>query len=188
VLRKVILAFDAFLSRQEKIFVFDDDPGAILRGQFSTASGDWIVAGHRIPAGSPILQIHLFNEHIPPIPERGVNLAWAVRIQRPLIASFRKLAHLLKTDPAYAAIRAISGVTVIVRDDAGLIHRLFARLGFSILPYENRLARFGEFWENFYSWWVMWAYNQPSLRGRHMLRMRRNRIVMTREDLLRRFG
>jgi hypothetical protein len=187
-LKRIIRSFDGFLSRREKIFAFSSDPQGILRGQFSAADGEWTVSGRRIAAGAPILQLHLSNEHLPPVPRDGPNLAWAAGLGRRMIRSLKKLARLLETDPAFAAIRALAGVTVLVRDDAGSIHRLFLRLGFSVLPYRNRLGGFGEFWENFYSWWVMWAYNPPSLRGRHMLTMRRNRLVITREDFLRRYG
>jgi hypothetical protein len=186
--KKIIRSFDGFLSRQEKIFAFAEDPQGFLRGQLSTAESDWVVAGRRIAAGDPILQIHMFNENLPPLPRCGPDLAWALRFQRLMISSFRKLARLLETDPAFAAIQALEGVTVLVQDDAGTINRIFLRLGFSVLPYRNRLGGFGEFWENFYTWWVMWAYNPPSLRGRRFLKMRRSRIVIPREDFLRRYG
>jgi YkoP domain len=187
-LRRIIRSFDDFLRRQIGVFEFPDEPDGILRGQFSAAAQNMIRNGRRIAAGSSILNIHIWNEHVPPIPQGGPDLAWAAKTYIPLMASFRKLARRLKNDPAYARVEAISGETVLVRDDAGSVNRLFARLGFSILPYHNPLGRFGEFWENFYTWWIMWAFNQVSLRNRRLLRMRRNEIWISREDFLRRYG
>lgn len=187
-MRRIIRAFDGFLRRQYGVFEFDDDPHGILRGQFSIASQDLIVAGRRIAAGSPVFYLHMWNEHIPAIPQSGPDLAWAARFYSPLIPSFRKLARLLKTDPVYAGIEALIGVTVLVRDDAGSINKLFVRLGFSIMPYRNPLGRFGEFWENFYAWWILWAFNQASLRSHHLFRMRRSEILISREDFLHRYG
>ncbi|MGD0173236.1 MAG: hypothetical protein ABSC61_02185 [Anaerolineales bacterium] len=187
-MRRVILSFDGFLRRQIGVFEFDDDPQGILRGQFSRTSYELAIAGRRIAAGSPVFFIHLWNEHIPAIPDAGPDLGWAARIYSRLIPSFRKLAGRLKTDSAYSGIEAIIGETVLVRDDAGFINKLFLRLGFSIIPYRNPLGRFGEFWENFYSWWIIWAYNQASLRSHHMFKLRRSQIIISREDFLHRYG
>jgi hypothetical protein len=187
-MKRIIRAFDGFLRRQIGVFEFAGDPDGILRGQFSAAPRELTIAGSRIDAGSPILFIHVWNEHVPAIPPNGPDLAWAARTHDLLIAAFRKLALRLKTDPPYAGIEAIGGETVLTQDDAGSINRLFVRLGFSILPYHKPLGRFGEFWENFYTWWIMWAFNRASLRKRRLLKMRRSEIWIAREDFLRRYG
>jgi len=186
--KRMIRAFDGFLRCQEAVFEFDDDPLGMLRGQFNSASRDLVISGRRIAAGSPVFQIHIWNEHIPSMPDAGPDLGWAARVYGRLIASFRKLAGRLKTDPAYAGIEAVIGETVLVQDDAGSINKLFLRLGFSVVPYRSPLGRFGEFWENFYSWWIIWAYNQASLRSHHLWKLRRSQIVIFREDFLRRYG
>jgi hypothetical protein len=61
-------------------------------------------------------------------------------------------------------------------------------LGFTVLPYHNPLGRFGEFWENFYTWWIMWTYNQASLRHRRLFRLVRAEVWMTMAELLSRYG
>jgi len=186
--KRVICAFDGFMRRQEGVFEFEDDPCGMLRGQFSRASRDLDIAGRRIAAGSPVFYLHIWNEHLPALPRDGADLAWAVNVYGRLIPSFRKLARRLKIDPAYVGIEAILGETVLVQSETGSINKLFVHLGFSVVPYRNPLGRFGEFWENFYSWWIIWAFNQTSLRSHHLLRMRRSQIVIFREDFLRRYG
>jgi hypothetical protein len=65
---------------------------------------------------------------------------------------------------------------------------LLSWLGFVVQPYHSPLGSFGEFWENFYSWAIMWAYNAVSLRQRHLLQLRRSEFWMSIADFLRRYG
>lgn len=61
------------------------------------------------------------------------------------------------------------------------------RLGFMVLPYHSPLGRFGEFWENFYTWMIIWAFNAASLRHRHLHRLRRSEVWMSVDEFLRRY-
>jgi len=61
------------------------------------------------------------------------------------------------------------------------------RLGFTVTPYHRPLGRFGEFWENFYSWGLLWAFNPPSWRRRKLFDLRRTEVWMLREDFVDRF-
>jgi hypothetical protein len=60
--------------------------------------------------------------------------------------------------------------------------------GFVVRPYRNRFGRFGEFWENLYTWFIMWTFNAASLHGRRVLGLRRMEMWMTAEDFVQRFG
>jgi hypothetical protein len=108
---------------------------------------------------------------------------------RSFVHSLRTLAHHLQQEPSLRGVRAIGGATVLVRaasspSGTGLV----SRLGFHILPYHHALGRFAEFWENAYTWALMWAFNKASLRRRSLFRLRRFEIWMTAEEFLRRFG
>ena len=72
--------------------------------------------------------------------------------------------------------------------DGSGAEKLFTRLGFSEFPYQSRLGRFGEFWENFYTWALMWAFNEVSLRQRHLVALRRTEIWMSVGEFLRKYG
>jgi hypothetical protein len=61
-------------------------------------------------------------------------------------------------------------------------------LGFTVLPYYRPFGRFGEFWENLFSWWMMWAFNDVSLNSRKFWRLQRTEIWMTRDDFIHRYG
>jgi hypothetical protein len=166
-----------------------DDPNCVLRIRRIAAPHTAACDGQTIQRGEPIIEIHLWNERIPPMPADGPDLAWAVQMQRLLVGSFRMLARQVQSDPQLAGARAIVGMTSMLapRDRPGGL-RLMEHLGFTVLPYHNPLGRFGEFWENFYTWWIMWTYNQASLRHRRLFRLVRAEVWMTMAELLSRYG
>ena len=65
-------------------------------------------------AGDPVLKLHLWNEHVPPIGPAGSDLAWAVSVRRMLIRSLRAAARWLASELGLANVRAIGGVTVLI--------------------------------------------------------------------------
>lgn len=184
-MRTLIRYFDRLLRHLLGVIEFCDDPEGLLRIKLTTAAHDIPLPDHTVPAGTPVIELHLWNEHVPPLPPAGPDLAWAAHSRRMLISSLRSLARLLEIDARLAGAQAIGGVTVLVSLGG---EGLFRRLGFTILPYRNPLGRFGEFWENFYTWAIMWTFNQASLRQRHLLQWRRSEIWMSREEFLRRYG
>ncbi len=185
----MIRALDAILRRALGVFAFRDDEDCILRIRFTTAPHPLPLPEGTVPRGALVVELHLWNEHIPPLPPEGPNLAWAVRVRRMLIHSFRLLAAYLEAHPQGRDIRALGGVTVLLAPGgrpAG--ERLIRRLGFVVLPYHNPLGRFGEFWENLFTWWLMWTFNEASLRHRQLLRLRRTEVWIGAKAFLRRYG
>lgn len=104
------------------------------------------------------------------------------------VASLRDLAREMRGKPAYRDVRALRAVTVLLTPGPGSAGSLATRLGFVVRPYRNRLGRFGEFWENLYTWFIMWTFNAASLHGRRVLGLRRMEMWMTAEDFVQRFG
>jgi hypothetical protein len=84
---------------------------------------------------------------------------------------------------------AVGGVCALISPHTHLAGvRLMERMGFTVRPCYRPLGRFGEFWENFYSWWIIWTYNPASLRGRRLDRLERMEIWMQADDFLHRYG
>ena len=110
---------------------------------------------------------------MPNIPKEGVNLKCALAFRRKVIYSFRKLAWEVKHDSKYSQIRAVCGISALFSFNAhtGGV-RMMQLLGFVVLPYHKPLGRFGLLWENIFSWWLIWVYNETSLHSRHFLRLR----------------
>jgi hypothetical protein len=188
-MRALIRCFDALLRRASGVFEFCDDPDCVLRLQITRASGTLHLDSHVVEAGEPVLVLHLWNEHIPPLPPAGPDLAWAGRARRLLVSSLRAVARQMCNDPRLAGVRAVAGVTALLAPggDSGGV-RLMQRLGFTIMPYHSPLGRFGEFWENFYAWWIMWTFNAVSLRERQLVHLRRAEVWMSADKFLSRYG
>lgn len=188
-MRSLIRRFDALLRWAYGVFGFCDDHDCILRLQVARASHPLRLDSHVVDAGELVLALHLWNEHIPPLPPTGPDLAWAVQAQHLLTSSLRAVARQLRHDPRLAGVHAVGGVTVLlspVEHPGGV--RLMQRLGFAVMPYHSPLGRFGEFWENFYSWWIMWTFNTVSLRRRRLVHLRRAEVWMSVDEFLSRYG
>ncbi len=192
--RRFVRALDAYLCRKEGIFVFDEDPACILRlslirspRAMSFASGD------RVAPGDQLAMIHLWNERLPPAPGDGSGLQWARGIYRGLLVSLRLLSRYLAQRPELAAVRAIGS------DAAGFFtggniatgRDLFARMGFELQRSRanpNAWTRFVSFWENFYSWMLIWTYNPATLQGKPPWSLERAALWMSRATLDERYG
>jgi len=83
----------------------------------------------------------------------------------------------------------VGAATVLVPfGDPSGARSLLTFLGFCLMPAHNPLRRFGEFWENFCTWILMWAFNVASLHSKHLLRMRRIEAWIPFDEFLRRYG
>ncbi|MGE5123381.1 MAG: YkoP family protein [Acidobacteriaceae bacterium] len=188
-LRGGVLLIDHLLSQSYRIRTISQDPDCILRIQLREASHTINIGNEMILTGQPILVLHINNHRMPGLPTAGANLAWALKLRRSLVHSFQIVAEVILSDIQYAHIRAIYGASAILsftEHIGGL--RMIQHMGFTVLPYHRPFGKFGEFWENLFSWWLMWAYNPPSLRSRKFWHLQRTEIWMTAADFIRRYG
>ncbi|MCR4405372.1 MAG: hypothetical protein NUW24_00390 [Anaerolineae bacterium] len=190
-MRAIVRRFDGLLRRAFGVTEFCDDPQCLLRVQLARCPRHVRLSdGAQLLPGEPVLMLHLWNEHVPPMGSTGPDLPWAIKAYRQLIPSLHRVATLVATDPRWAGIRAVGGISVLILlDSASSSARLMERLGFDVMPHPSGpLGRFGEFWENLYTWALMWAFNAPSLRRKHLSRLQRSEIWMSRQRLLERYG
>jgi hypothetical protein len=188
IVRGVIRRFDSFLRKRNGVFEFCQAEDCILRLSYSRASHPLCLTGGGVPRGAPVLLLHLWNERIPSIPPNGPDFSWASSTQRMFLHSLQLVAAYLESNLCQQSIQAVGGNTALLKyNDRAGGRRLVQRMGFTVLPYQSSLGSFGEFWENFYAWWLMWAFNPVSLRDRNWLRMRRMEIWMTVDEFKCRF-
>jgi hypothetical protein len=188
-MRRLIRLLDRLLRRQQKVFEYWDDPDCMFRASTSKARHAIHLPDGEIPVGTEVLQLHFWNEHMPRIPADGPDLALAIRGQRMLLNSLRAFARWIQDNPDVACGQGVGGATVLfTAGDSSSGERLFQRLGFSVFPYQNPLGRFGEFWENLYTWALMWAFNAVSLENRNLLELQRTEVWMSTEEFLARYG
>jgi YkoP domain len=185
-MRAIIFWFDRWLSKRYGIYPIQNGKDSFMRIQLTRASHPVQLPGCEVKAANPILAMHLWNEYIPVIPPDGPDLGWARKVQRLFIGSLQAIAREMQSNPRLSDVQAVQAESVLLSLTGG--ERLIRRLGFVILPSHNPLGRFGEFWENLYTWSLMWAYNPVSLYNRHLLDLRREELWMAADEFVYRFG
>jgi hypothetical protein len=188
-MRTVLRAFDKWMSKQYHVQVFTDDPQCVLRIQISPIHHTVELPDVALTSGSQTLMIHWWNERASLIPPQGPTLAWALDTSRRMRYSLRLIAQYLKENPSCRDIQAVGGITahvVLGRADGGKV--MLEHLGFKVIPYHRPMGPFGEFWENFYTWWLMWTYNPASTRRRSMFNLHRTEFWMSRKAFIEKYG
>jgi hypothetical protein len=188
-MRTVIRRFDGWLREISDVFEFTSDPKCILRLQFSRAPEALQFPNQIVNTNAPVVLLHLWNEHLLPISTGGPNLAWAKTMQREFIYSLGLVGKLLKYDPRYTDVQAVGAETILAlsgNQDAG--GKLLHHLNFTVWPTHNRLGRFGEFWENLYSYALIWTFNPQSLHSHAFWRLRRTQAWMPTETFIEQFA
>jgi hypothetical protein len=188
--RVAVCGLDVLLRRIYHVWEFTEDEHCILRIALGRSTRELTLSdGTGIEKGEVVGELHLWNEHLPRMDEEGPSLEWALKTYRLWRASLKKLVAYLEDEPQFAGIRAFRGETAFLRDDleeSGLLERL----GFDVLRRDrgDKLRRFEEFWENLYTWWLIWTFNPGSLRRKEFLRMERAQLWISRQALLERYG
>jgi hypothetical protein len=186
-MRSIIRAIDRSLRKRKNIFEFCNDPDCVFRVSVSDLSSLLHLRDGEVPAGSKVLELHFWNEHIPPVPRQGLGLSWAVNFRRRVATSARLLGNSLREDPRLADVQAVGGVTpLFTPGDGSAAEGIFLRLGFAVTQHQNPLGRFVEFWEEVYGWLLMWAFSN----GNHprLLEVRRSDFWMSVDEFVRRYG
>jgi hypothetical protein len=188
-MRFLVWKLDEVIRRCNRVFEFNLDADCLLRLQVTRAPHTLQLPDLTIEANEPVLLIHLWNERLPHTSQGGADLAWARRTLRLFRRSLYLTADYLQDNHQLSEVRAVGGVTILLTSglhEAG--GRFVEEMGFSIIPYSSRLGRFGEFWENFYSWLIIWALNPGSLPNRSLIHLHRSEMWMSRESFLQRYG
>jgi hypothetical protein len=171
------------------VFEFSENQDCILRLQVAKISHPLSFSEDTIPTGAEVLVLHVWNEHMPPMPPGGADLAWTKKTFQAFLKSLGEAADYVKSKPAMKEVRAVGGITILLfSGDRASGARFMERLGFAVMPYSNPLGRFGEFWENFYSWMLMWTYNPGSVRYRPVMGFRRAEFWMPVEEFVWKYG
>jgi hypothetical protein len=190
--RLAIYGLDFILKKAYGVKPFVSDPDCIIRLSFWKASR-WIkiAEGLEVEKGETVGELHLWNEQIPKMPPEGPDLKWGYEVAKKLRYSLGLLAQAIEDGlPEAKEVKVLGGEIALPKDKAKQIERLLAHLGL-ILNSEKPAGfwkRFALFWQNLYSMALIWAYNPVSLRKKSLFRMRRYRVWMSKEELLRRYG
>src|SRR5919204_6996991 len=100
VLKPIVFASDAALRRWNSVVEFTTDPACILRIRVDRLERPLVLAdGTSARAGERFIDLHLWNEQIPTMPEEGASIAWARQMHLCFQQSLRQLARYLAGRP-----------------------------------------------------------------------------------------
>lgn len=188
-MRRLFRCIDEILRRRQDIREFWNDADCMFRISLRPAERALPLPEGEIPAGAQLLELHYWNEHLPPQPSGGPDLAWAAKCRRMLLATLVALAARLERSPELRSAAGVFGITTFLSPaEAETGKKLLARLGFCHAPYRSRLGAFGDFWENLYVWFLNRAYGGSSVRRRSVWELRRVLVWTSREELVRRYA
>jgi hypothetical protein len=190
--RRLIRGIEARLRRGRGIVEFDHSPECLLRIAAGHAERAIVLAdGTRLRSGDAIVEIHLWNDHVAPIPARGPEFRWAVRTRRQLERSLRLLADHLETTPEFDdAVALVMKPAFVGRQLDRSITRILQKHGFDGVPtgaHADTTNAAHRFLDNLWLFLLAWTFNRQSLRGRPFRQIRQE-FWMSRARLRALFG
>ena len=175
------------------VFEYTDDPACIFRIQHAQAEQPLTLSGGaRIEPGMPILNLHLWNEHIPLMGPDGATVGWAhlsSAPSRPRCGSWRPTRCQSDLDDI-AALRADMRLGPVEKSPQ--LVRLMGRYGFepaaeAIRAGSWRSGSLHHFDENILIFLLLLATN-PVAVGALVLRRDHKLVYLSRAALMRRYG
>lgn len=179
---------DRALRRAGHIHEYSDDAACLFRYRVITAPNPFLLGGETIPSGAPLLEIHLWNERVPPIPMKGPDLGWGKRFQHAIVDGLRHLAAHVETQPQLLEARAVGGTTLVFSYNRGIgAGRALARHGFLTVEIPPRRAPF-ELGERILCWLLAREFQDVAPPLREFLQTPRSQSWVPMGDFRRRYG
>lgn len=191
-LAELIFALDARLRRHQAVIEYSSDPACVFRlGLVTSRRTLTLRDGTRLRPGQRMIELHFWNEHIPPVPPGGATILWARQMQKAIAVAMRELARYLALRPDLADIAVIcADVPSATRAQWQQIEHIMGYYGFETvmeserLPLYERIHRLGQ---NILISLTIFAQNATALRLDTLMRVRVP-IYLSRQNLQRRFG
>lgn len=183
-----VLRLDRLLRWWHGVYEFSSHRNCLLRAERCQAEQTLRLSdGTLVRRGEPLLKLHLWNEHIPPMGSQGATVAWARRASRAIEISLRELArHLEEHNGAEAVAAVCADVRLATARQSAQLARIIARYGFETGP-DSRVGRPGLLrfiGENILMALLVLAINPIALRA-GVLRRGHMRVFISRAKLMR---
>jgi hypothetical protein len=188
----MVRGVDAFLRQRQRINEFTQDRECLFRISLDQARTQIRLSdGTSVWPGDPILELHLWNEHLPAMPAAGPNTAWANQMKRMIRRSLSLTALHLERERGLASIVAVHGApTFRSRLGRPQMIRAAERFGFDLAAPESPLnwrEAVHDFFDSLLLWGLVMAFNPSAQRCGTVLR-HRYQLWISRQRLLGRFG
>ncbi len=185
-----IFALDRWLCRRLGIYEYSAGEDCLFRAELKRADETVLLCdGLEVRPGDPLLELHLWNEHVPPM-GRGPSLAWGRRTARVMDASLRELGrHLTQSFDCRSVVALRAQMRLRTGRQSAQLACIFRRFGFEAVTQSKvrHPARLHLLGENILVALLILAANPVSLRS-GLLRRNGARVIISREAFLRRYG
>ncbi|MGH8140946.1 MAG: YkoP family protein [Steroidobacteraceae bacterium] len=184
---QAVFALDRWLRRRQGIYEFCSRSDCLFRLERGRAERPVALSdGASARAGDPVLKLHLWNEHVPPMGRRGPTVGWARHASRAIEGSLCELAQYLSRHAEFANVRLLYGDMCLgSARQTRQFKRVIGRYGFEVLDLRphGTLHRLGDM---LLVLLLGLATNPVALR-RAPLRRYRQRVYLSRAVLERRY-
>jgi hypothetical protein len=183
----IIAPLDRYLRARQGVQEYSRSPTCILRIQLVSSSADVrLLDGTQLHCGERLLDLHLWNEHVPAIAKHGPTLGWARQMNRCFAESLRELVTYLARRPELDDVRMIrANISLGAASRCDQIARIVARYGFERVatPQPRKLAeRMHRLGENILVSLLVLAANSAALKA-DTLRRDRTLTYLSRRRL-----
>jgi hypothetical protein len=189
--RAGVRAIDRQLRAHYRVMEYSASPDCLMRIAPGRSPHTMDLAdGTHIERGAPVLNLHLWNEHLDAFALDAASLQWGVSFARAIRKSLRELAAFLSHHPEHAARALYGELGMLECSQLAQAQRLVARFGFELVAAEPpgyNFLRYA-FWQNLFSWWLLWTYNPASMKGKHFARLCRCELWMSTARLFEWYG
>ncbi len=187
--RALIRAIDKKRRRQMGIFELNSEKGCIFRACIRPVAEMPFIPKEIGPTGSKVLDLHLWNEQVPPMPLGGPDLVYAKKLIHLAADSFHMLAQFVAQDNRAAEVAAISGLTsMLFSGNIQTGKKIFLRLGLQLAEHRSSAVPVRRFLDDLYAWMLMWTYNPLILRARKPLKIDWYAFWISRDALVEQFA
>lgn len=188
---RIVFGLDKRLRRRLSVIEYTNNPRCICRIEIKALKRDVMLAdGTSSLCGDRAIILHLWNEQVPVMPDRGPSVAWARRMRRGFEVSLRELVRYLAHQPDLDDVLVVHGKLATGRRQTARLMRLIARFGFeaAIEPGPvTMLQRSRWLGENVLISLLVWAHNAVALRYDTLWRDRIH-LFLSRRMLEARYG
>jgi hypothetical protein len=191
-LAEIIFALDTWLRRCQAVVGYSSHPSCVFRLRVARSRRTLVLRdGTRLRTGQRMIELHFWNEHIPPVPQNGATIRWARQMQKSISTSLRELARYLSSRPDLRDISVICGdVPSATRAQWRQIEYIMGYYGFETVMESERLLlreRIHRLGENILISLTIFAQNTAALRFDTLMRVRVP-IYLSRRNLEQKFG
>jgi hypothetical protein len=131
-IEQAVFGLDRWLRQWQGVCEYTDNPHCLFRIQPATAESEVVLDdGTRVWPGAAVLNLHLWNEHIPAMGPEGATLHWARALAQGIDLSLRELAlHLRWTRALDSVVALRADMRLGTAAQSAQLARIAARYGF----------------------------------------------------------